>query len=587
MKGQYDRAIADYDEAIRLNPRHTPAINRRAVTIARMDELNAGATPAPHRPTKLPDGRVEEGIPQATNIITEPEIRALIASKPDIAHAYACALRDAKALVAEEALKPSGTHLSFLKSWKRRTIAFRAVHSAGEFARVVDEARGIVHVAAARSAAFANFFSMAQESGAADQAPGSPGSPEPPSRDEAISLNRQTITRKNELGDATSIETPKASGAAFEADGQHDPAIADCEGTVQLDPNDAAPAAGWLASKGRDWVLLGFREGFDSSGKAQLFDSEMLLKSVDELELSVRAANCLKNENIACIGDLVQKTESELLDSRNFGRKAINEIKEVLAQKELHLGMEVREWPPRSAEYIARKNELRDKKTAETLVATGWDFHKAGQYDRAIINYDEAIRLNPKDARAFYYRGRAYNTKENFDLAIVNFSDAIRLDPKDARCFGWRGRAYVMKGHYDQAIADCDEAIKLNSKDASSFVWRGKAYVVKGQHDRAISDYDEAIRLDPKDAVAFWSRSLAYYHKGDHDRAIADCNEAIRLNPKDAGAVCSRGMAYEKKGQFELAITDYDEAVRLNPNLAQAVNSRRAKIIKRKNEMSD
>src|SRR5213082_1713391 len=65
------------------------------------------------------------------------------------------------------------------------------------------------------------------------------------------------------------------------------------------------------------------------------------LKKVDELELSVRSANCLKNDNIVYIGDLVQKSEAEMLRTPNFGRKSLNEIKEVLAQMGLHLGMEI------------------------------------------------------------------------------------------------------------------------------------------------------------------------------------------------------------------------------------------------------
>ena len=68
------------------------------------------------------------------------------------------------------------------------------------------------------------------------------------------------------------------------------------------------------------------------------------LKTVDELELSVRTANCLKNDNIVYIGDLVQKTEAEILRTPNFGRKSLNEIKEVLVQMGLHLGMKTPGW---------------------------------------------------------------------------------------------------------------------------------------------------------------------------------------------------------------------------------------------------
>ncbi|MEE9194962.1 MAG: DNA-directed RNA polymerase subunit alpha [Alphaproteobacteria bacterium] len=82
-----------------------------------------------------------------------------------------------------------------------------------------------------------------------------------------------------------------------------------------------------------------------------------LLRKVDELELSVRSANCLKNDNIVYIGDLVQKSEAEMLRTPNFGRKSLNEIKEVLTGMGLHLGMEIPNWPPENIEDLAKKLE--------------------------------------------------------------------------------------------------------------------------------------------------------------------------------------------------------------------------------------
>ena len=98
-----------------------------------------------------------------------------------------------------------------------------------------------------------------------------------------------------------------------------------------------------------------------STGVVEVDDSasinRYLLKKVDELELSVRSANCLKNDNIIYIGDLVQKTESEMLRTPNFGRKSLNEIKEVLSQMGLRLGMEIAGWPPENIEEMAKKLE--------------------------------------------------------------------------------------------------------------------------------------------------------------------------------------------------------------------------------------
>ena len=102
----------------------------------------------------------------------------------------------------------------------------------------------------------------------------------------------------------------------------------------------AAPAAG----------------GAEPAGDTQQIN-RYLLKKVDELELSVRSANCLKNDNIIYIGDLVGKTEAEMLRTPNFGRKSLNEIKEVLAAMGLHLGMDIPGWPPENIEDLAKRFE--------------------------------------------------------------------------------------------------------------------------------------------------------------------------------------------------------------------------------------
>lgn len=99
------------------------------------------------------------------------------------------------------------------------------------------------------------------------------------------------------------------------------------------------------------------KEVVKMSSKSEPEFNRNLLRKVDELELSVRSANCLKNDNIVYIGDLIQKTEAEMLRTPNFGRKSLNEIKEVLVQMGLHLGMEVPNWPPENIEELAKRLE--------------------------------------------------------------------------------------------------------------------------------------------------------------------------------------------------------------------------------------
>ena len=107
-------------------------------------------------------------------------------------------------------------------------------------------------------------------------------------------------------------------------------------------------------------IFVNFEEPQKESAEVsipELAFNPALLKKVDELELSVRSANCLKNDNIVYIGDLIQKTEAEMLRTPNFGRKSLNEIKEVLSSMGLRLGMEIPGWPPENIEEMAKKLE--------------------------------------------------------------------------------------------------------------------------------------------------------------------------------------------------------------------------------------
>jgi len=94
-------------------------------------------------------------------------------------------------------------------------------------------------------------------------------------------------------------------------------------------------------------IFINFEEemeaGHDGLHDGPALRNENLNRSVEELELSVRSYNCLKNANIATIGELIQKTEAEMLKTKNFGRKSLNEIKEILAQMGLSLGMKIDE----------------------------------------------------------------------------------------------------------------------------------------------------------------------------------------------------------------------------------------------------
>ena len=107
-------------------------------------------------------------------------------------------------------------------------------------------------------------------------------------------------------------------------------------------------------------MFVNFEEPQELPSREQPTEPEFnknLLRKVDELELSVRSMNCLKNDNIIYIGDLVQKSEGEMLRTPNFGRKSLNEIKEVITGMSLYLGMEIPNWPPDNIVEMSKKLE--------------------------------------------------------------------------------------------------------------------------------------------------------------------------------------------------------------------------------------
>ena len=120
---------------------------------------------------------------------------------------------------------------------------------------------------------------------------------------------------------------------------------------ASLKPEEAVPL-GYKILKQQLQIFMTFNENIEPTPKTKVeksdFINDNLFRPADDLELSVRSANCLKNARIRYIGDLVTKTEQEMLRTKNFGRKSLNEIKEILKTMGLSLGMDVEGWPPKS-----------------------------------------------------------------------------------------------------------------------------------------------------------------------------------------------------------------------------------------------
>ncbi len=126
----------------------------------------------------------------------------------------------------------------------------------------------------------------------------------------------------------------------------------------------------------------------------------------------------------------------------------------------------------------------------------GASYLAAFDNDRAIEDFNQAIKIEPGNAVTHNNRGNAYKNKGDLDQAMINYTEVIRLNPKLARAYSFRGNVYRDRGEFDRAIADYNEAIRQNPKDAFTYNIRGTAYRAKGDAVQAMADYSEFIRLE-------------------------------------------------------------------------------------------
>ncbi|MFC1864332.1 fused MFS/spermidine synthase [Chloroflexota bacterium] len=211
---------------------------------------------------------------------------------------------------------------------------------------------------------------------------------------------------------------------------------------------------------------------------------------------------------------------------------------------------------------------------AEKHCDAGLKLESEGELKEAVAEYDEAIRLNPYLAEAYYNRGNTYQKMGQFQRALNDYDEAIRLDPQDNTAYNNRGNTYTGLGQFQRAIQDFDQAIDLNSQNTEVYNNRGIAYANLGQFQRAIQDFNQAIRLNPQNVTVYFNRGRAYGKLGQFQPAIQDFNEVIRLNPWDTEAYYYRGLSHANLDEFQHAIQDYNDAIRLDPRSAQTYAAR-------------
>ncbi len=179
---------------------------------------------------------------------------------------------------------------------------------------------------------------------------------------------------------------------------------------------------------------------------------------------------------------------------------------------------------------LIQSGEYSGQNLAFVFNSRGLGYRRLGDSDRAIRDFDEAIRLSPSLAQAFNNRGLTYSDMGQSARAIQDFDQAIRLDRSRPAAFANRCKERTIIGQLEPALTDCQEALRLRPDEPTILLHRGVVHLMAGRLDAAIADFDATLRA-VQDAHAFYGRGIARKRKGDNAGGDADIVAAKLIQP--------------------------------------------------------
>jgi|GEM_PF-3713108 len=166
---------------------------------------------------------------------------------------------------------------------------------------------------------------------------------------------------------------------------------------------------------------------------------------------------------------------------------------------------------------------------AHTYVNRGLAYYKLGQAKRAILNFNQALKIEPRRAHTYNDRGRSYQSLGDLQAALENYNQALKLDPKFSEAYSNRGIIHARLGKTNLALDDQTRALHLNPHFAAAYYNRGNLHLSLTHYPKAIDDYTQALHNDPQLAPAYYNRGNVRYLTGDREGALQDLQTAANL----------------------------------------------------------
>ena len=201
--------------------------------------------------------------------------------------------------------------------------------------------------------------------------------------------------------------------------------------------------------------------------------------------------------------------------------------------------------------------------------------HGLGQTDRALADYSDAIRLDPRNPLAYLGRGTLLASRErNYLRAADDFNRTLQIEPRNVTALIARGDAWSQLGEFGPALADLNQAVQRAPTNSHALVIRGLVRTRQGNDQLALQDYDAALAIAPRDSFALSNRAAINAKQEKYGLAVRDLDAALEINDRNALAFYNRGYAQFALGKYAAAIADYDAALRLDDSMGLAYLNR-------------
>jgi tetratricopeptide (TPR) repeat protein len=171
--------------------------------------------------------------------------------------------------------------------------------------------------------------------------------------------------------------------------------------------------------------------------------------------------------------------------------------------------------------------------SAAELVKQGEDRLASNEYDKALADFNEAIRLNPDHAPAYVARAQAWAKKHYRDREIADYNEAVRRDPANAAYHIARAESWSAQGMHENAMADFDTALRMEPNNPSFWISRGNEWRRDLKFDDALADYTHALQINRRYAPGYFARGMIWQQRQMYDRAIQEFSELIRVDPEN------------------------------------------------------